>query len=73
MKTRTYYTLVAIDGTPTDSPWGVAFGAYDKADVEAELEDYRDHGWKKSQLKIIKTNDTATAINAAVAALNEAL
>ena len=69
-RSRPYFTLVAIDGTPTDTPWGIAFGDFDKDVVEAEMEDYRENGWTKKQLKIIKTASDQASIDAAVAALN---
>ncbi len=66
---RRYHTLAVWDCE--GQAWGPQFGAYDRQDVDAELEDYRDHGHAKKDLKLITTSDTQAEINAAVAKLNE--
>jgi hypothetical protein len=71
-KAKTYFTLLVNDGTPGDRPWGIQFGDYDRSVVEAELEDYRDHGWKRKELKIVETVGHGNAeIEAIVAKLND--
>lgn len=66
---RPYYILASRDH---DTPWGVAFGAYDKADVVAERQDYRDHDHKAAHIKVIRCdNAKPETVNAAIAALNE--
>ncbi|WP_296084142.1 hypothetical protein [uncultured Agrobacterium sp.] len=70
-KPRTYYTLLMKDGTPSDKAWEIAFGDYDRETVVAELQDYRDHGWKLKELKIVTTKGHGMdAINAVLAKLN---
>lgn len=67
-----YYTLVLNEGDHiADAPWGIAFGDKDKEVVEAERDDYLDRGFKRKELKIIKTaTSRQKEIDAAVAALN---
>lgn len=69
---RPYYSLLMRDGTPRDTPWGIAFGDYDLDTVKDELADYRDHGWKAKDLKIITTTDQKADIDRVVFELNEA-
>ncbi|TPI67608.1 hypothetical protein FJ420_02025 [Mesorhizobium sp. B3-1-3] len=68
---RTYYTLLIRAVYPTD-PWEIAFGSYDREDVESERDEYRDKGWTKRTTKIITTTDQQADINRAVFELNEA-
>lgn len=69
---RKYHTLLSIDGSP-GCPWAIEFGDYDIDVVNAERADYRDHGWKAKELRVITTGDTQADIEAAVAALNKDL
>lgn len=67
---RRYHTLLCRAGV--GQPWAIEFGAYDKADVTAERDDYID-GWqnfKRTNLKIITTSDRQADIAAEVARLN---
>jgi hypothetical protein len=67
MAKRPYFTLLERH----EGQWGIEFGAYDRADVEGELQDRRDHDVKKKDLKIVKTKSARTAdIEPIVAALN---
>lgn len=69
MASRPYFTLLQRD--PNDGQWGIEFGDYDRETVEAERDDYRDHGAKARDLKIVTTANARTAlINPIVAALN---
>lgn len=66
---RPYYTLLTKDGVSDD--WLIAFGDYDRECVKSELDDYRDHGWRRNELKIIKTQSVKQAeVDSAVALLN---
>ena len=65
---RRYHTLVERDGP--EHPWRIEFGDFDRATVDAELEDQRDRGARKANVKIITSGSTATEQSAAVAALN---
>jgi hypothetical protein len=67
-KSRTYHTLLSRDART--GRWCIEFGDYDRSTVEDELEDYLDHGYRRNQLRIIKTGDHQQDINAAVDALN---
>jgi hypothetical protein len=63
---RAYHTLLErIDGQ-----WCIAFGDYSRKTVQAELEDYREHGIRKKDLKIITTSARQYAIDREVTALN---
>lgn len=64
-----YYTLLSRND---DNQWVIEFGDYSKENVQSELNDYRDQGYKKKNLKIISTGTTQNAINEAVAKLNGA-
>lgn len=66
-KARKYHTLLVRE----DGAWTREFGDYERGTVEYELEDYRDKGVRRSDLKIITTDDNDSAINAAVAKLNQ--
>lgn len=70
MSNRKYHTLVSIDGSP-GCLWAIEFGDYDRANVEAEYQEFRDNGWKKSELKIITTGDKQADILAALETLNK--
>jgi hypothetical protein len=64
--------FVLVERLSATSPWGVAFGAIYRADVESERDDRRDHGVAASNLKILATGHLQADIDAAVAALNPA-
>ena len=66
---RPYYTLLVRDGSP-GCQWSPEFGDYDQDTVKAELDDWRDQGFKRSELKIIKTAAKQADIMAKVAELN---
>lgn len=65
---RPYYSLL----TREDGQWAPQFGDYDLDTVKAERDDYRDHGHKAKDLKIITTTDEQADIKRAVFELNEA-
>ena len=66
---RPYFTLLSREFVA--DAWCIEFGDFDRETVKAELQDYRDHGAKKANLRIVATADaTMDSINAAVAALN---
>lgn len=67
-KARTYYTLATREYE--GAPWAPQFGDYSRGCVEYELDDYRDQGYERKDLKIIKSMDDQASINAAVEALN---
>lgn len=69
-KPRPYYSLLTRDGSP-GCLWAIEFGDYDLDTVKDERDDYRDRGWKASELKIITTTDEQADINRAVFELNE--
>ena len=48
-----------------DGTWSPEFGDYDRATVEYEKADFRDHGWKTKQLKIVVTDGSQPAIDQA--------
>jgi len=56
---RLYFTLLQRD--PNDGKWGIEFGDYDRETVEAERDDYRDHGAKARDLKIVRTDNARTS------------
>ena len=65
---RTYYTLLQR----VDDHWSPQFGAYDREDVESERDDYRDHGVKAKDLKIVTTQGHSwKAIEAVLNKLNK--
>lgn len=62
-KKRPYFTLLEF----REGSWTIQFGDYDREVVEAEGEDFIDHGIRKKNLKIIRTEDGSKAtIDAAV-------
>jgi hypothetical protein len=65
---RTYFTLITRDHAT--SPWGVAFGDWDRDNVASELDDHRDHGARARDLKIIATDGRQASIDAKVNLLN---
>lgn len=69
MTKRTYYTLLVRDNKT--SPWAIHFGDYDRECVKDEQNDIVDsEEYRRSDTKVITTDDDQPAINAAVAALN---
>lgn len=66
--TRRYYTLIE---KADNGFWSIEFGAYDKGDCDAELEDRFEHGVRRKNLKIIATGPKQPEIDAAVAKLNQ--
>jgi hypothetical protein len=69
--TKTYFSLITRDDAT--SPWGVAFGDWDRDNVLSEQGYYFESGVKKSNLKIIQTNGRQASIDARIADLNLAL
>ncbi len=67
---RTYYILAAKHHTAFDR-WDYVFGAYDKADVEAERDDMHEHGTRLASLKVLMTTDAQRDIDARIAILNK--
>ena len=65
---RKYFSLIAR--TDPGAPWCVEFGDWNRDVVTEERADYRDHGHRASDLKIITTDGTQASIDAAVAKLN---
>lgn len=66
--TKAYYTLVSRNSAA--SRWCIEFGDYDRNTVKEEQQDLKDDGHSMSNLMIIKSGDTQSEIDAAVAALN---
>jgi hypothetical protein len=65
---KTYFTLITRDNP--SSNWVVEFGDWDHRVVDAERQDYRDHGVKARDLKIIRSDGRYASIDAQVKALN---
>lgn len=67
---KKYYVLAVKN----DGVWEVEFSDYDKSVVEFELEDFRDHGHLKKNLKILLVcatpDEMVSAIKDAVGKLN---
>ena len=57
MRKRPSYVLVSREA----GRWAIEFGDYLKVLVEAERKDYRDHGHKAKDLKIIKSVSDSSA------------
>lgn len=73
MKSRTYFTLVVKEQVKGGWRWSPQFGDYDRAFVEAEFDDHREHWTPKSHMKIIETGELQADIDAKVAELNAEL
>lgn len=65
---KRYHSLLVRDNAA--SPWGIHFGDYDREVVDAERDDITDGDYRRSNTKIITTDDAQAAIDAAVSALN---
>lgn len=65
-KPRAYYTLAVRE----DGRWTPQFGDYDRELVEFERQDYRDHGHKARDLKIVTSIAGRRFVEAAIAKLN---
>jgi len=63
---RKYYTLAILE----DGIWAPQFGDYDRDCVKFEADDYKDHGTKLKDIRIICTKDDQASIESAVSALN---
>lgn len=66
-----YYSMLERD---MGGPWRIQFGAYDRADVEAEMESrIDDAAWPAHprNVKIIRTSDKQADIQAVVDGLNQ--
>lgn len=66
---RKYYSLLVRDGS-LGCPWSIEFGAYELATVKSERLDYRDQGFKASELMIITTAPDQEAVHAEVIRIN---
>lgn len=64
---RPYYSLLVRDDQA--DAWSIHFGDYDLTVVQQEREDIA-HEFRKRNMKIVRTDDTQAAINAAVDKLN---
>jgi len=60
-KARPYYSLIVRDGR-SNTMWGVQFGDYDIEGVEAEQDEYREKGYRRSDLTIIVTDGKQESI-----------
>lgn len=69
--TKKYHTLLIR--TPSQL-WTKEYGAYDRKDVQDQLDDEKDGDWPKgTKFKIITTGDKQANVNAAVDELNNEL
>jgi hypothetical protein len=66
--TRKYHVL--LSRYEPGERWGVAFGSWAKAEVEAERADYREHGHAARDLRMVACAGEQAAIDAIVAKLN---
>jgi hypothetical protein len=67
-KTKTYFTLVSRSFD--DQRWGIEFGAYDRQDVEGEMECEKDRlRGEGVEWRIVMSADDQPAVDAAVAKL----
>jgi hypothetical protein len=72
-KSKRYFTLLTKE---PDGKWSPQFGDYDRAVVEDEQRDYKEHigdgcQWPKgTKFSIIGTNDDQASIEACIAKLN---
>ncbi len=67
MAGRPYYTLVTRDG---DGLWSPQFGDFALSVVQDELSDYREHGHRRCNMRILCTGATQAEIDAGVDQLN---
>lgn len=63
-----YYTLLELRDPPY-AHWAMAFGSYDKSEVEAKISEKLD----KRLFKLIETPDSPTHIKAHIFLMNEAI
>ena len=49
---RAYWVL--LERESASAPWTLEFGAYDRADVDAEREDRRDHDVRAANLRVVR-------------------
>lgn len=68
---RYYHLLVREYNEDGSSVWTQQFGAYCRETVSSELEDMRDHGHKKKDLKIINCADSHDALMHRLAYYNQ--
>lgn len=68
---KKYFTLLERDNDST--PWAIAFGAYDRTEVEEEGQTLCEDGYTNSNLKIITTGEAQAEIDAKVEELNAPL
>lgn len=66
---KPYYIVIVRD--TAESAWEVQFGSYDRDDCEYEVQDLRNHGCKKADVKLVNgASGTQEAIDNIVAAHN---
>jgi hypothetical protein len=65
---KAYFTLITRDNPASN--WVVEFGDWDRDVVLSERDDYRDHGVKARDLKIIASDGKQASIDAKVNLLN---
>lgn len=68
---KPYYSMIERDN---GGPWSVQFGAYDRSDVEAEIQGrIDDAAWPAHprNIKVIRTSDKQADIDYVIAELNK--
>ena len=65
---KQYYTLLVRDNAK--SPWGVHFGDFSRALVDAERRDVCEYEYHRTNTQIITTDETQAAIDAAIQLIN---
>lgn len=68
MTKRIYHVLLSRYGE--GERWEIAGGSWDRSDIDFEHQDYRDHGVRASDLKIVTCDGRQSSIDAIVAKLN---
>jgi hypothetical protein len=68
MASRKYFVL--LSRYDAESRWEIVGGSYDRSEIDFERQDYRDHGVRASDLKIITCGARQSSIDTAVMALN---
>jgi hypothetical protein len=64
-----YYTLASY--SEFHKRWSIEFGDWDHRTVNAERDDYRDHGVRAKYLVIFHTDGQQTSIDKQIARLNK--
>lgn len=63
---RPYYVLAVNE----EGQWIMGFGDYDRRTVRDEMQDYRDQGIRRKDMRVLTTADDQDSVQAAVDALN---